>query len=84
LNQAVNYLKKRTGKKIISTEIGQLLSDPAILTTHVQLCVDQQMPYIMWYSPDINSGLRGTPLQYPDGTLTSSGYEYRDFIAEHK
>ena len=83
LNQTINYLKKRTNKIVISTEIGQLLPNPTVLTTHVQLCVDQQMPYIMWYSPDINSGKRGTPLQYPDGTLTESGFAYQDFISRH-
>ncbi len=84
LNQAINYLKKRTGKRIISTEIGQLLPDTNVLITHLQLCTDQRLPYIIWYSPDINSGLRGIPLQNPDVTLTSSGYAYKDFIARKR
>jgi hypothetical protein len=84
LNQSINYLKKRTGKRIISTEIGQLLPDTNVLITHVQLCTDQRLPYIIWYSPDINSGLRGTPLQYPDITLTSNGYAYKNFIARQR
>jgi hypothetical protein len=81
LHQIVNYLKKRTGKKIISNELGQMDYDPNTLLDHVQMCTNQGFPYILWYSPDQDAGKRGNPLQYPDGTLTPSGIAYRDYIA---
>ena len=83
LNQAINYLRKRTQKKVFSTEIGALIANPTTVTTHVQLCTDQHFPYIIWYSPDTSLHLRGTPLQNPDATLTASGYAYQSFIAAH-
>ncbi len=82
LHHIVNYIKKRTGKKIISNELGQMDYDPQTLLNHVQLCKSQGFPYVLWYSPDQDAGKRGTPLQYPDGTLTPSGIAYRDYISK--
>ena len=81
LHQVINYLKKRTGKKIISNELGQLDYDTNTLLRHVQMCTNQFFPYIIWYSPDQDAGKRGTPLQYPDGTLTPTGIAYQSYLA---
>jgi len=80
-NQVINYLKKRTGKAIISNELGQFDTSPTTLTSTVRLCTKQGFPYMLWYSPDQNAGLKATPLQYPDATLTPNGIAYQNFIA---
>ncbi len=82
LHQIVNYLKKRTGKKIISNELGQMDYDPNTLLDHLKLCDNQHFPYVLWYSPDQDAGKRGTPLQYPDGTLTPSGIAYKNYLVK--
>lgn len=81
LNQVINYLKKRTGKEIISNELGQLDYDTLTLLSDVRTCTRQAFPYILWYSPDQDAGKRGTPLQYPDATLTPTGIAYKNYLA---
>ena len=82
LNEVINYLKKRTRKKVITNELGQFDTDPNTLIAHVQLCTDQDLPYIIWYSPDENDNKKGTPLQYDNGSLTPTGFAYRDFLED--
>lgn len=81
LFQAINYLKKRTNKRIISNELGQLDYQPSTLVSFVEMCTNHGFPYIIWYSPDQDAGKIGNPLQYPDGTLTPSGLAYKDYLA---
>ena len=80
LNQVINYLKKRTGKKIINNELGQFDKDPNTLQTHIQLCTDQKLPYILWYSPDEHDGKKGSPLQHSNRILTASGNAYKSYL----
>jgi len=81
-NTVINYLQKRTGKKVISNELGQFDEDPNTLEAHVQACTNQQFPYIIWYSPDENDGKKGTPLQHSDASLTPTGVGYQDYLAD--
>jgi len=80
LNEVINYLKKRTGKAIISNELGQFDTDPNTLLAHVQLCTDRGFPYIIWYSPDENAGKREMPLQHSDQSLTTNGVAYKNYL----
>lgn len=79
-NQVINYLKKRTGKQVISNELGQFDTDPNTLQSHLQLCSDQAFPYVLWYSPDENDNRKGTPLHHQDQSLTTTGYAYQDYL----
>jgi len=83
-NAVINYLTKRTGKPVLSNELGQVDTDPNTLTAHVQVCFNYNFPYIIWFSPDPKYGQADQPLQNSDGTLTPSGYAYKNFIAIHK
>ncbi|TKK70154.1 hypothetical protein FC093_05210 [Ilyomonas limi] len=82
LEDAINYLKKRCNKPIISNELGQFDKDPNTLLEMMQLCTDAKMPYVLWYSPDENAGKRDTPLQHNDATLTRTGVAYQGFLAD--
>jgi len=84
LHQTINYLKKRTGHKVISNELGQLDWDPTTVSAYAQTCTNQSFQYIIWYSPDPSANKIGNPLQYADGTLTPSGVEYQRYLAEKK
>lgn len=81
-NQVINYLKKRTGKKIISNELGQFDEDPNTLLAHIQMCSDQGFPYMLWYSPDESEGKKGKSLQRHDASLTQSGLEYQEYLQD--
>lgn len=80
LYEVISYLKKRTGKAVISNELGQFDTDPNTLTSHVQMCTDRGFPYIIWYSPDEHAGKKGTPLQHSDQSLTNTGIAYKNYL----
>lgn len=80
INEVINYLVKRTGKTIISNELGQFDTDPGTLTALVQRCTDRGFPYIIWYSASESYKEKGYPLQHDDGSLTPTGIAYRDYL----
>ncbi len=80
LGEAIAYLKKATGKNIISNELGQLDTDPNTLLTHVQQCTNNGLPYITWYSPNEDLGKRSTSLQHNDQSLTPNGVTYKNYL----
>jgi hypothetical protein len=80
LSAVINYLKKRTGKPIISNELGQFDTDPNTLLSLVQLCTDKGFPYIVWFSPDENAGNKDIPLQHSDQSLTATGLAFKNYL----
>ncbi len=80
LSAVINYLKKRTGKTIISNELGQFDTDPNTLLSLMQLCTDKGFPYVIWYSPDENAGKKDTPLQHRDQSLTATGLALKNYL----
>ena len=80
LGEVINYLKKRTGKAVITNELGQFDTDPNTLLSHIQICADKGFPYIIWYSPDENSGKKEAPLQHSDQSLTINGVTYKNYL----
>ena len=81
LGEAIDYLKRATGKTVITNEIGQYDQDPVTLTSTVQMCKNYAFPFVIWYSGD--EGGRSYPLQYTNELLTTSGVAYQGFIATH-
>jgi len=79
--ETVNYLKRATGKNVITNEYGQDNMDPAITSAMMQAILDIKMPYAIWYDGDGTSarGLHETGTT----TLRSTGIAFKNFIAEH-
>jgi hypothetical protein len=75
LGETIDYLRRATGKTVITTEIGQYDQDPATLTATVQTCKDYNFPYIIWYSGEQDG--RSFPLQYENELLTPTGITYK-------
>lgn len=82
LRMAINYLKKRSNKPIITNEIGQFDTDSNTLLAMMKLCTDQAFPYILWYSPSMVQNKKATPLQYDDAVLTNTGVAYQGYLAQ--
>lgn len=80
LKEVVAYLKKRTGKQVMSNELGQQDKDTNTLLAHMQFFSDSQFAYAIWYSPDENSDHKATPLQHSNESLTTHGITYRDYL----
>ena len=81
LGETIDYLKRATGKRVITNEIGQYDQDPATLTATVQMCQNYGLPYTLWYSGQQND--RSYPLQYENKSLTSTGNSYKNYITGH-
>ena len=82
LKCVINYLQKRTRKPVISNELGQFDTDPNTLLSHIQLFTDKKCPFIIWFSPNKNSGLKETPLEYANESLTPTGKAYQNYLAD--
>jgi hypothetical protein len=79
---AVNFLKRVTGKPIITNEFGELNESPSIVPELLQKVLDAGMDYAIWYSADGGVG-KAAGLQGGDGKLRQNGIAFRDFIKEH-
>lgn len=76
----INYLKKRTGKPVITNEIGQFDYDIETTRMIVSIAKSTELHYVSYYSAKDN--LKSKPLHNPDGTLTPLGIAYAAAIKE--
>jgi hypothetical protein len=79
---AVNFLKRTTGKPVVTNEVGELNASPTIVQELMQKILDAGMDYAIWYSADGGAG-KAVALQSGDGNLRQNGIAFRDFIKEH-
>lgn len=78
LEAAVNYLKQRTGKEIISNEMGQSdKPDANVVTAMLRKCKQLKLPYVIWYSGNSITGERAKALQTNSGTLDVNGEAFK-------
>ena len=79
LRQAVRYLRRATGKPVITTEVGQHNTEPAVVTGHLRTLVKRlRLAFVIWFDAD------GTPalgLHDAPGVLRPNGIAFRDFVA---
>ncbi|TKK68022.1 hypothetical protein FC093_12475 [Ilyomonas limi] len=80
LQSVINYMKKRTNKPVISNEFGQFDKEVVTLQAMLQVATDNNLPYVVWYSPDENAGKKDTPLHHSDQSLTPNGFAYKDYL----
>jgi hypothetical protein len=52
LVQTVEYLRRATGKPVITHEIGQYTIDPAVVTGHLDTLARLGMPFVIWFDAD--------------------------------
>ncbi len=81
LGETIDYLKRASGKPVITTEIGQYDKEPVTLTSTVQMCKNYRLPFVIWYSNEADR--RSFPLQYSNELLTATGFAYQAFIASN-
>ncbi len=76
----VNYLRDRTGKQVFTNEIGQKNVNAALVTNVLQLCADNNVSRVIWYSGDSDTGQNAKALTEAGGTLRSNGIAFRNYI----
>jgi hypothetical protein len=74
-----DYIKRRTGKQLISNECGQHNQDPKIVSTMLQAFSAGKYPYSIWFSGDTDNGVRA--LQNPTGGLRKNGISYKTYVS---
>ena len=72
LDQAIAFLKKRTGKNAICNEMGQINSNPKLTESMVDAARNSKLLYCGWFSGDLGFG-SATPFFTPSGFLTQTG-----------
>jgi hypothetical protein len=77
---AINYLRERTGKTVISNEMGQFDNDPQTTRNLVQLTLKEKLPYVVFYSDSDTD--RSFPFNDSSGALTIIGEAYRKVLKE--
>lgn len=77
--ETIDYIKRVTGKPVITNEIGQYDTSSATVTALMDMAKSQNLKYFLWYSGD--DGGRSTPLHNADGTLTPTGNTYSNYLS---
>jgi hypothetical protein len=81
LAEVVDYLRRATGKPVVTTEIGQHNTSPDVVTGHLQTLVsDLRLPFVIWFDAD---GIPAQGLHDGIGQLRPNGQAFRDFAASH-
>jgi len=78
--QVVAFLKKKSGKPVINNEVRQFDNDPNSVIAVLCAAKDVEMPYLLWYSPNENAFVKPASLHHPDGSLTSRGIAYQNYL----
>lgn len=84
--QVADYLRRVTGKAVISNEVGAGSSSPKIVTGLLSQALSQKMVYLNWFSRDVTtkSGQgqfeQARALQNPDGSLRPTGRAFAMFV----
>ncbi len=82
LQEVCDYIYDVTGKKTISNEMGQLNTQPNLVTGMMNETINVHMDYCIWFSGDWGEN-NSFALHNSDGTLKPSGKAFRDFVISH-
>jgi len=82
LKTTIEYLKKVTGKPVVTNEIGQYDNSPETVKAIIRLCRQEQMPYVIWYSGLKGGGGKAVSLQDITGALKPNGEAFKEAVAE--
>ena len=79
-SEAVEFVNRKTGKQVITNEIGQQDLLPETVTGLMESVIRLEIPYAIWFSID---GPKAYALINDDGTLRPGGIAFREFTVEH-
>lgn len=80
LEEAVAYLKARTGLPVITNEVGQTTDDPNQTTAVMGKIVELGLPIAVWFGMD---GPKARGLVDRNGNLRPTGEAFRSFVLQH-
>lgn len=80
INYVVEYLRRKTGKEIITNEIGQKNKNATLAAAIMQRCLDNDLKYAIWYSGDEDVQQHYKALTEIDGTIRDNGKAFAGFM----
>jgi hypothetical protein len=81
LAEVVDYLRRATGKPVVTTEIGQHNTSSDVVTGHLTTLVEElRLPFVIWFDAD---GIPARGLHDNIGQLRPNGQAFKDFVASH-
>ncbi len=81
LREVVSYLRRATGKPVVTTEIGQHNTLPEVVTGHLTTVIEQlRLPLVVWFDRD---GMPALGLHDAPGVLRENGKAFRRFVDGH-
>ena len=84
LQETVAYLRERSGMTVITNEVGQQKNtDPQQVTGDLTTLTKLNIPFILWFSEDINVAAQAKALNNPDGSLRPNGEAFKSFITSY-
>ena len=82
LTTTIQYIKRVTGKPVVTNEIGQYDLSPETAKAIVRACRQEGMPYVIWYSAVNRGPGKAVSLQNEDGSLKSNGEAFKEASTE--
>jgi hypothetical protein len=80
LGMTVDYLRRATGKPVITNEIGQFDLSPQTMLGLLDKTASLHIPWVIWFGSDGGGGAKG--LVNADGSLRANGRAFRAFLAQ--
>ena len=77
MKTTVEFLRRATGKQVITNEIGQFDDSPDTARGLLDMTAQLHMSWVVWFASD-GSGAVG--MFNSDGTIRSNGLAFRDFV----
>jgi hypothetical protein len=77
MKTAIEFLRRATGKQVITNEIGQFDDSPDTARGLLDMTAQLHLPWVVWFASD-GSGAVG--MFNSDGTIRSNGLAFRDFV----
>jgi hypothetical protein len=79
VSEVVNYLKRVTGKPVISNETGQRNNSPNVVAETLKAFYYAKVPFVLWYSGDGKTD-GAVALHNLNGTLRRNGDAYANAV----
>lgn len=76
-----DYLRRRTGKSVMSNECGQHNTSTTIVPSMLQAFADGNYAYSLWFSCD---GNKAYALNNSDGSLRPNGVSYKNYVSQYR
>jgi hypothetical protein len=78
MQTTVEFLRRATGKQVVTNEIGQFDTSPDTLRALLDMAAKLHIPWVTWFASNGSGGAMG--LFNPDNSIRSNGLAFRDFV----